>query len=181
MNVALIGYRGTGKTTVAELVAAALGWSYRDADAEVEAIAGKSIAAIFAADGETTFRNLESAVVTELVKLDRAVLSLGGGVVIRRGNRDQLAKVGRVIWLNADVDTLWKRIQGDAATAERRPALTSRAGPDEIRELLAEREKWYRECAHVEIDSAEKSPGTIAAEIVDYLHDADPTISLSSP
>ncbi len=86
MNIALIGYRGTGKSEVARQLALRLGWDWVDADVEVELKAGKSIAAIFADDGEPAFRELEAAVLAELVQRDRAVLALGGGVVLRPAN-----------------------------------------------------------------------------------------------
>src|SRR5688500_2590703 len=82
MNLLLIGYRGTGKSTVARLVAERLNWPWLDADVELERRAGKSIAAIFAEDGEPAFRDLESQVLAELVQADRHVLALGGGVIL---------------------------------------------------------------------------------------------------
>ncbi|HEX4150325.1 MAG TPA: shikimate kinase, partial [Pirellulales bacterium] len=92
MNIALIGYRGTGKTAVARALADRLGWQWLDADAELEARAGRSIAEIFAADGEEAFRNLESGVLAELGQRSRTVLATGGGVVLRDTNRELLAR-----------------------------------------------------------------------------------------
>jgi shikimate kinase len=86
-SISLIGYRGTGKSTVARHLALRLGWVWVDADVEVELRAGKSIAAIFADDGEAAFRNLESVVVADLCRRQRAVLALGGGAVLREANR----------------------------------------------------------------------------------------------
>jgi shikimate kinase len=166
MNLVLIGYRGTGKTTVARQLALRLGWDWVDADVEVELRAGKSIAAIFADDGESTFRALEAAVIAELVERDRTVIAAGGGVVLRADNRAVLARAGRVVWLRAEVPTLVARIAADTTTAVRRPNLTARGGEDEIRTLLAEREPLYRATAHVIIDTDDRSPAEIADEII---------------
>lgn len=166
MNLKLIGYRGTGKTTVARQLALALGWDWVDADVEVELRAGRSIAAIFADSGEAAFRDLESQVLANLVTRDRAVLALGGGVVLRPENRARLAEGGPVVWLRADPETILARVEADATTAARRPQLTSRGGLEEVRQLLAQREPWYRQCASLEVDTRGKSPAEIAAEIV---------------
>src|SRR6266446_280163 len=132
MNVALIGYRGTGKSEVAQQLALRLAWDWVDADVEVELKAGKSIAAIFADEGEPTFRDLEAAVLTELVQRDRAVLALGGGIVLRTANRELLRQVGTVVWLTAEPETIARRLAADAATASRRPNLTTVGGLEEI-------------------------------------------------
>ena len=82
MFIALIGYRGSGKTAVAQLAALKLGWDWVDADVEIELRAAKSIAAIFADAGEPAFRDLEQAVLGELLQRDKCVMALGGGVVL---------------------------------------------------------------------------------------------------
>jgi shikimate kinase len=175
MLIALIGYRGSGKTEVARLVALRLGWDWVDADVEIELRAGKSIAAIFADDGEDKFRDLESAVLEDLLKRDRAVLALGGGVVLREENQqkllqEQMLKRGRVVWLKAPPKTLWARIQADATTAARRPNLTATGGVEEIKRLLKIRSPLYRECADVEIDTAGKPAASVAEEILAEIH-----------
>jgi shikimate kinase len=169
MKIVLIGSRGTGKTTVAQQLALALGLDWVDADVEIELRAGKSIAAIFDDGGESAFRQLESAVLADLLQRDRVVLALGGGVIVKHENRALLAQAKPVIWLTGKPETLWPRIQGDATTAARRPALTVHQGIEEIRHLLRVREPWYRECADYQIETDDKSPGTIVAEIVEYL------------
>ncbi len=132
MNLFLMGLRGTGKTTVAQLVAERLGWPWFDADAEVEARAGKSIAQIFADEGEAAFRDWESHVVADLSARDQAVLALGGGAILREENRAAIARAGRTVWLTASPETLWRRISADAATAGRRPDLSPAGGINEI-------------------------------------------------
>lgn len=166
MIISLIGYRGTGKTTVAQQVALALGCDWVDADVEIELRAGKSIAAIFTDDGEPAFRQLESQNVAELCRRDQLVVAWGGGVVLRAENRKLIKAAGPVFWLAATANTLHDRIAADTATAARRPNLTSAGGITEITRLVAEREPLYRECASQLVDTEDKAPTQIAAEIV---------------
>jgi len=165
MHIALVGYRGTGKTTVARLLAARLHWDVHDSDEEVERTAGKSIAEIFAANGEATFRQMEVDAISTLCLLDPVVLSVGGGAVLRVENRQALRTNGSVVWLQARPTTLLARIQQDATTGARRPNLTSRGGLEEILQLLDVREPLYRETAHLAVDTEGKEPAQVAEEI----------------
>ncbi len=174
MFLALIGYRGSGKTAVAQLAALRLGWDWADADVEIELRAGKSIAAIFADDGEPRFRDLETAVLGDLVQHDRAVLALGGGVVVREKNRLLLRSSrgpaqGKIVWLKASPETLHERIAADAASPASRPKLTADGGLKEVRELLAAREPLYRQCADTAIDTEGKSTESVAEEVVAWI------------
>ncbi|HWB14251.1 MAG TPA: shikimate kinase [Pirellulales bacterium] len=170
MNVVLIGYRGTGKSTVARQLGLEIGWDWVDADVEVELRAGKSIAAIFSDEGEGAFRDLESEVLGSLVARDRTVIAAGGGVVLREANRQQLAGCGHVVWLRASPSAILRRIAACATTAGRRPNLTTSGGEAEVVRLLAERTPLYHECADLEIDTEDKSPAEIAGEIIRQLH-----------
>jgi shikimate kinase len=161
----LIGYRGTGKTTVAGELAARLGWDWVDADDLVERRAGKSIAAIFADDGETTFRDLESQVVRDLCGHERTVIALGGGAILREQNRQAIRGAGPVVWLTAQVDTMLARMAADQATASRRPNLTKLGDRQEIESLLSERTPYYLECATLIVDTEGKSTAQVAGEI----------------
>lgn len=165
-SIALIGYRATGKTTIARLLAGRLGYDWVDADVEVELRAGKSIAAIFEQSGEATFRELEAEVVAQLCLRERTVLALGGGAILREDNRRAIASCQQVVWLRASAGELAKRILGDPTTIERRPNLTNRGGRHEIEQLLAEREPIYRACATLEVDTEGKDPAEIADEIL---------------
>src|SRR5690606_15592070 len=147
VNLGLIGYRGTGKTTVAQHLAAQLGWDWVDLDAQIEQAAGRSIAEIFQADGEPAFRQLESEVLAAHCGLDRPGLATGGGIVMAPANRQRLAELSAVVWLTASPATLWERIHRDASTGSRRPDLTAVGGLAEIAQLLEMRTPWYRECA----------------------------------
>ncbi|MCS6851438.1 MAG: shikimate kinase [Gemmataceae bacterium] len=162
--VFLVGYRGTGKSTVARHLARRLGWGWVDADAVLEERFGRSIRQIFADEGEAGFRAKEAAVLHDLVALSRHVVATGGGVVLRSENRELLRR-GWVVWLTADPDTIERRLSGDAATAERRPNLTV-GGRAEIETLLRLREPLYREVAHLTVDTVGRPPDEIAEAIL---------------
>jgi shikimate kinase len=161
----LVGYRGTGKTTVARLVARRLGRESIDADKEIERRAGKLIAAVFAEDGEPAFREIEAAVVADLARTG-LVISTGGGAVLREANRAVMQAAGPIVWLTASVDTIAKRIAADAATARLRPNLTAVGGRAEIETVLANRTPIYHACATFVVDTEGKSPAEVADEIV---------------
>ena len=170
MNIILIGYRGSGKTTVAQRLGLRLGWEWVDTDVEIELGAGKSIAEIFADAGEDAFRDLESEQLTRLCGQDGRVLAVGGGAVLRPENRKAMKHGGSVVWLRAPVRTLYARIANDPVSAARRPNLTNAGGPNEIEQLLAERQPIYRHCADLKVDTEDKAPAEIAEEIMVRLH-----------
>ena len=166
MSILLIGYRGTGKTTVSKELGERLGWSVLDADDEIERRAGKTIAQIFQQDGEEQFREMESAVIDALAGKSSTVMSLGGGAILREKNRSAIGSLGQVIWLQASPQTIAARLATDATTAERRPNLTTVGGMPEIERLLAERLPLYRECADHVVDTEGKTPQQITDEIL---------------
>jgi shikimate kinase len=140
-NLALIGFMGTGKSTVGRLVARQLGLSFMDTDDRIEQMAGKTIPRIFAEDGEAAFRAIERRVVTELVRLRDTVIATGGGL---GANLDHLASLkthALVVCLWATPDVIWSRVR----RAPRRPLLQVPDPLGRIRELLAERTPAYRQ------------------------------------
>ena len=164
--LSLIGYRGTGKSTVGMRLARRLKWDWLDADNELERRAGRTIKQIFATDGEPTFRQLEREVLIELLSRQRLVLSTGGGCVLNADTRRDLCAAGPVVWLKASVETIASRILLDKTTKARRPNLTAAGGIDEIRTLLAQREPLYRACATITIDTEELSLSEVVTRIV---------------
>jgi shikimate kinase len=164
----LIGYRGTGKTTVAELLAERVGWPWLDADTVLEARHGRSIADIFARDGEMAFRDMEAAILKDLCRLHRHVVATGGGVVLRETNHERMRQVGPVVWLTADPDTIWTRIQADSQSGKLRPPLTV-GGRAEVEQLLKVREPMYRACADVIVETANRLPSQVVDEILTHI------------
>ena len=158
-NLALIGARGTGKTSVGRIVADRLGLPFADADAELERRAGRSIAAIFAAEGEPAFRDLEEQVLGELTARDGLVLATGGGVVLREANRRALRRFGLVVWLWAEPDVLAERLRRDVGG---RPALTEAGLLGEIAAVLAMRIPLYDEVADTMVDTVGRTPAEVA-------------------
>jgi shikimate kinase len=164
-NLYLIGYRGSGKSTVAAVLAGRLGWQWVDLDERLEARSGISIRALFAREGEEEFRRREATLLEEVSRLRRCVVATGGGAVLAPGNRVLLHATGKSVWLTADPATLWRRLQTDPITADRRPPLTH-GGLAEIEELLSVREPFYRECADCTVDTVNRTPQEAAALIL---------------
>lgn len=161
----LIGYRGSGKTTVGMRLAALLGWSFIDADLVLEARWGRTIAAVFKEEGEKSFRDKESIILAELCQRENCVIGTGGGVIMRDENRDRLKQSGFIVWLKANVQTLAERVAADTANLNRRPVL-SIGGLEEIENMLTIREPYYRALANMEIDSSQRSPELLAEAIL---------------
>jgi shikimate kinase len=169
MNLYLIGYRGSGKTSVAAEVGKLLGWLWLDADVEIERRAGKTIKQIFDTSGEQAFRDLEAAVVADLAKMNSHVIALGGGAVLREDSRQAIRGSGKVVWLQASPAVLFQRISGDASTADRRPNLTALGGLAEVERLLAVRSPIYAACADLTVDAEHLAPAEIAQQIAKWL------------
>jgi shikimate kinase len=167
MILTLIGYRATGKTTLARLLAERLAWDWIDADVEIERRAGKSIGQIFAEDGESAFRDLEAQVIAELCRRDQLVLATGGGAPLRPESRKAMQDAGKVVWLTARPETILARMSTDDTTASRRPSLTDQGPLEEILQLLKRREPIYQEAADLIVDTEGKSPEALSEEILE--------------
>ena len=166
MNVVLIGYRGTGKSTVAKALAARLALAMISTDTEIVRRAGQSIPDIVAKHGWDYFRDLESQTCQELADRDRLVIDTGGGAILRGQNVAALKKNGKLFWLTASVMTIGKRIGGD----RERPSLTGRKTfIDEIEEILSERTPRYQEAADFVIATDGRSVAQVVDEIVTCL------------
>jgi shikimate kinase len=171
MILTLIGYRATGKSTVAKPLAERLGWSWIDADVELERRAGRTIREIFDTDGEPEFRRLERETLADLLTQNRLVIAAGGGAVLNPETRQDFKHAGPVVWLKASVDTIEQRLYGDETTTERRPNLTSTGGREEIERLLGQREPIYSDTASLVIQTDEPFPGQTDQPAIDQLVD----------
>jgi shikimate kinase len=166
MNVVLVGYRGTGKSAVARLLAAALDLHVVSLDAEIEHRAGRTIPELVADVGWPGFRDLEEAVVRSCADRDGQVIDCGGGVIEREANFEVLRRAGTVVWLKATADTIVRRIAGDT----QRPSLTgTKSFTDEVVEVLARRTPLYERIAHVAVETDTRSVSQVAAAIQELL------------
>jgi len=168
MNLYLIGYRGSGKSTVAKILAELLGWAKVDSDDEIEILAGKTIAQIFESEQEKGFRKWESTVIEGLAMLDKTVIALGGGAVLAEGNRDRIAESGKAVWLKISAQTSHIRITADENSATQRPNLTQTGGIEEIEQMLAIRSPIYQTCADLVVEADRKTPTELATAIFDH-------------
>jgi shikimate kinase len=164
--ISLIGYRGSGKSSAAPLLAERLGWEWVDVDNEVELLTGHTIRHIFEYDGEIAFRDIESVVLSNICFRDHVVIATGGGAVLKPENRQRMREVGAVVWLQASIQTLWQRICSDPRSASLRPALTNRDPMSEIELLLSEREPLYAEAATLVVNTDGLSVERIVDEIL---------------
>ena len=169
MLISLIGYRGTGKTTVGSLLAERLGWACIDSDVQVEHDAGVSIRQIFESEGENGFRDRESAVILKLTRMHKIVLALGGGAILREENRKAFMVAGPTVWLSAEPEELYRRISDDPSTASSRPNLTADGGFQEICSVLEQRSPIYEHCADAKIQTDSKTPREVVDEIIERL------------
>lgn len=174
MVITLIGYRGTGKSTLAAPLAQRLGWCWIDADVELERRAGRTIKQIFETDGEPEFRQLERELIAELLQQDRLVVAAGGGAILNEATRNDLKTSGPVIWLQASADVVERRLATDPTTGQRRPNLTASGGRDEIERLLKIREPLYRECSTIVVEADTADPGQLVDVVFAQLQDQLP-------
>jgi len=168
LGLALVGYRGSGKSTAGAIVATWKSREFFDLDLEIESRAGCSISEIFAREGEAGFRNREEEVLHELL-LNRpgAVVATGGGVVLRESNRRALRRFGIVVWLTADPEVLAARLAADGTTLSMRPSLTGCGTLEEISQVLSSRLAYYREVADRVIETGGKTPDEVARLILE--------------
>ena len=144
MNIVLIGYRGTGKSTVGKILATRLGRELVSTDAEVVKRAELAIPEIVQRFGWEHFRDLESEVCRDLGGRDNLIIDTGGGAVLRQRNVEVLKKNGTLFWLTAEVPTIARRIGGDT----QRPSLTgTKSFTEEIQEVLEQRLPKYQAAA----------------------------------
>ena len=152
MNIVLIGYRGSGKSSIGKRLASKLWMEFADTDALIVEQAGKTIREIFEAEGEAGFRQREAAVIREVTGRDNYVIAVGGGAVLAAENVQAMKSNGKVVWLRAPAETLHQRIQADAETNATRPNLTAAGGVEEVKQLLEVRTPLYQAAADVTLD-----------------------------
>ena len=161
VNLALIGFMGTGKTSTGRLVAEQLRFEFLDTDEIIQTQTGRMISDIFAKDGEPAFRALEGQVVGELAKRSRAVISTGGGLPTNPENLNSLKTHALVICLWASAEKIWERVRNQS----HRPLLLDPDPQKKIRDLLAARKPFYCQ-ADVLLNTDLRSAREVAQQII---------------
>jgi shikimate kinase len=160
-NVVLVGFMGTGKSTIGRLAAKALHFDFVDTDQLIVDRTHLPITDLFAQHGEDYFRDQETAVIRSLIAVNRCIISTGGGAVIRPENRDMLRRSGFVVRLTASEDILMERVSRNS----KRPLLQSENPRETLHKLLAAREEAYEHSANWTLDTSHMS----VSEAVDAL------------
>jgi len=164
-NLALIGFMGTGKSSVGRAVADSLHFTFLDTDHVIEARADKSIKDIFAQDGEPVFRDLEARIVEELTHRSKTVISTGGGLPTREANLNSLKSHALVLCLWASPEAIYERVRDHS----HRPLLNDPDPLARIRDLLAVREAYYRQ-ADVLVNTEMRSIREVAMQVLHHFH-----------
>lgn len=164
-NIILTGFRATGKTSVGQILAAQLQWSFLDTDALLCQRLGASIADIVARHGWAFFRQAEGQLLRELATMQKTVLATGGGAIEHLQEWQDLRKCGLVVWLEADLATIRLRLREDSNSLQQRPSITGHSVQDEIAELLERRRPLYAAGSDLRLATADKSPEMLAQEI----------------
>ena len=160
--ISLVGLPGSGKSTVGRQLARRLKLTFFDSDHVIEQRLGCSIRVAFARDGEAPFRDLEESVLDELTQIPSAVVSTGGGAVLRQVTRQRLRERGHVVYLNSSPDDIARRLKHDTS----RPLLQVDDPLTRLRELYAARDPLYRETAHFTLETGRPSAATLVKMIV---------------
>ena len=166
MNIFLVGYRCTGKTTVGKVLATKLGLQFVDTDQMISTDTDMDIAEFVARRGWELFRKKEKEVVSQLSRFEGQVIATGGGVVTVPENLSSMRSSGTVIWLKASQETIQRRMQADRDTATSRPSLTGQGILTEIGEVLIERNPLYTRAAQHFIDTDDLSIMQVVDKIV---------------
>lgn len=161
-NIVLIGFMGSGKTSVAKKLAEVSAYKLVDTDKLIEEKENKKISDIFSDNDEKYFRDIESQVLLKLQSNFNLVISTGGGIVLREANRDVLKKLGKVVYLRVTPETVVKRLQHDTS----RPLLMGDDKHQKVKEIMDYREPIYQDAADIIIDTDNLSKKEIAEKIL---------------
>jgi shikimate kinase len=164
-NIFLVGLMGSGKTTIGKLIAKKLRYKFIDTDLLMEEKTGVKVPLIFEYEGEEGFRKREAKILSEVLRLDNIILATGGGIVLSDNNRQQLKERGNVIYLNAEINELAKRLSNDKT----RPLLQNTDIKEKLKELMGHRSFLYESIADSIIQTKNKRAPDIANEIITNL------------
>ncbi len=171
MNIFLIGYRCTGKTSVGRSLAKSLGRPFLDADSELVKEQNLNISEIVRKQGWNAFREIESDIIKRVCALDDHVVATGGGAVLNDKNVKHMKSSGKLVWLKATPETIKKRILQDKNTEDFRPPLTSRGSVEEIHETLLNRNPFYEKAMDFDVDTDGIGIDEVCHAIIKKLND----------
>lgn len=171
MNIVLIGYRCSGKTTVGEILARDMARGFVDMDRLIEKGTMRSIRSYVLEKGWEHFRTLEKGVVFGLADSDNLVIATGGGVVTDRDNLMSLRRNGWIVWLKTSTSIIKGRMKGENASSESRPALSGADALEEIEQILNERAEFYARASDYVVDTNERDAQEVARAIIEALPD----------
>jgi shikimate kinase len=158
----LIGFMGSGKTSTTFALSKRLGVKGLDTDALIEEREGMEIAEIFQKKGEESFRQIETKLLDELAESSPAIISCGGGMVLREENIKKMKQQGRILLLQAAPETIYERVKDST----NRPLLNGHMDVEYIGSLMAEREPAYKAAADLCVDTDGLSPRQVAEKIL---------------
>jgi shikimate kinase len=161
-NLVLIGFMGSGKSSVGREIARRYQLRFLDTDSVIRHKYGKSIAEIFAVYGESAFREEEHQVLLRMRDARRLVLATGGGIVLQPRNRAILRSIGPVVWLTAEEEIIWERVSRN----QNRPLLQTADPRSTIRSMMRTRNPLYRETADVAVETSDLSHQEVANRIL---------------
>ena len=164
-NIVLIGFMGSGKTTVGKLLANELGAGFIDIDEKIVEQEGKTINEIFETQGEPAFRELETQYLEKLLTKKNKVISTGGGIILKEENVSLMKRIGTIIFLHSDEEQLIRHLEGD----QNRPLLKADDYRARVKELLSQRESKYLNAADMIIQTTGNSIEKIVTEILTLL------------
>jgi shikimate kinase len=169
MNIVLIGYRCTGKTSVGKALSERLGKSFVDTDDYIEKKAGQQIGDMVAKQGWDFFREKEKEAIRDATSSEGLIIAPGGGAVLNTENVTNLKRIGVIVLLETTKETILERMRADEKTEQQRPSLTGKDPLEEIEEVLEIRRPYYQQAMDFSVDTTSKSIQEVVEEILQKL------------
>ncbi len=164
MNILLIGFMGSGKSTIGRKLAKLLEYSFVDTDSAIEEDQGCSVDEIFKYGGEECFRKMETRLLQKLKNVENSVIATGGGIVLSEQNQRLLQEIGQRVYLNVPQEELQQRLKND----RNRPLLKKKDPETVVEKMMKERVLLYEQAEYI-VDTGQRSPQKIASEIINKL------------
>lgn len=171
-HIFLIGFMGSGKSTVAKYLSRTYKMKQIEMDAQIEKEEGRSISSIFEKEGEAYFRTLETELLKSLDSEKTFVISCGGGVAVKEENVEEMKKKGRIVLLAAKPETIYERVKN----SHNRPLLEGNKNVSYIKEMMEKRREFYEKAADVQVETDGRTAEEIGEEIMRQLRKEEETV-----